>query len=127
LEEVLGNLSVEVELTYSCKDATVVHIIFEPRPISIIEGPEYVVYKLLHYGGTVSGSKWHYPGHVKPVCGFKCQNVLRLFFNCDIIVTFAQVELAEEDRSNCVFKYCDDSEQGADIFDCYCVDLPVVE
>jgi hypothetical protein len=52
---------------------------------------------------------------------------LRLFFNCDVIVTFAQVKLAEEDRSNCVFEYCGDSGQGTNIFDHDRIDLPVVE
>jgi hypothetical protein len=105
LEEVLGDLPVEVEFAYSCKDATVVHIVFELRPILIIEGPKYVVYKLLHYGGAVSRSKWHYSRCIEPICCFECQNVLQFFFNCNVIVTFVQVELAEEDRSNCVFEY----------------------
>ena len=127
MEEVPGNLPVEVEFAYSRKNATVVHIVLEPGPISIIEGPEHVVHELLHYSGAVSGSKWHYSGHVEPICGFKCQNVLQLFFDHDVIVTFVQVELAEEDRSNCVFEYCGDLGQGTDIFDRDCVDLPVVE
>jgi len=86
-----------------------------------------MVHKLLHYGGTVSRSKWHYSGRVEPICSFKCQNVLRLFFDRDIIVTFAQVELAEEDHSNCIFEYYGDSGQGTDIFDRNCIDLSVVE
>jgi len=118
---------VEVKFPYSCEDAAVVHVIFELRPVLVIEGPEYVIHKLLHYGGAVSGSKWHYSGHIKPIRGFECQNVLRLFFDHDIIVTFVQVKLAKEYRSNCVFEYGGDLGQGADIFDCDCVDLPVVE
>ena len=98
----------EVEFTYSCKDAAVVHIVLELRPILIIEGPKYVVHKLLHYSGTVSGSKWHYSGCIEPIGCFECQNVLQLFFDRNVIVTFAQVELAEEDCSNCVFEYCGD-------------------
>ena len=75
-EDIGGDLPVEVEFPYSCKDAAVVHVIFEPGPILIIEGPEHVVHKFLHYAGTVSGSKWHYSGRIEPVCGFECQNVL---------------------------------------------------
>jgi hypothetical protein len=100
---------VEVKFAYSCKDATVVHIVLEPGPISIIEGLEHMVHEFLHYSRTVSGSKWHYFGRIKPVCGFECQNILRLFFDHDIIVAFTQVKLAEEDHSNCVFEYCGDS------------------
>jgi hypothetical protein len=127
LEEVLGNLPVKVEFAYSCKDATVVHVIFESRPVSIVEGPEYMIHKFLHYGGAVSGSELHYSGCVEPICSFECQNVLRLFFNCNVIITFTQVELAEEDCYYCVFEYRGDSGKGTDIFDCDCVDLPVVE
>jgi len=123
----VGDLSVEVKFAYSCKDAAFIHVIFESGPISIIEGPKYVVHKLLHYGRAVGGSKWHYSGRVEPICSFECQNVLQLFFNRDVIVTFAQVELAEEDRSYCVFEYRGDLGQGTDIFDRDCIDLPVVE
>jgi len=126
-EEVLGNLPVEVKFAYPCKDTTVVHIVLELGPISIVEGPEHMVHEFLHYSGTVSGSKWHYSGHVEPIRSFECQNVLRLFFDRDVIVAFMQVELAEEDHSNCVFEYRSDSGQGADIFDRYRIDLPVVE
>jgi len=126
-EEIAGDLLVEIELIYSCKDAAVVHIVLEPGPISIIEGPEHMVHEFLHYGGTVSGSEWHYSGCVEPIGCFECQYVLRLFFDCDVIVTFVQVELAEEDRSNCVFEYHGDLGQGTDIFDCDRIDLPVVE
>jgi hypothetical protein len=86
-----------------------------------------MVHKLLHYSGTVGRSKWHYSGRVELIHSFECQNVLRLFFDRDVIVTFTQVELAEEDCPNCVFEYRGDSRQGADIFDRNCIDLPVVE
>jgi len=118
---------VEVKLTYSCKDAAVVHVVLELRLVSIIEGPKHVVHEFLHYSGAVSRSKRHYSGRIKPVCSFECQNVLQLFFDCDIIVTFAQVKLAEEDCSNHVFKYHGDSRRGADIFNYDCIDLSVVE
>jgi len=75
-EKVAGDLLVEVELTYSCKDATVIHIILKLGPIMIVEGPEYVVHKFLHYSRTVSGSEWHYSGCVEPIYCFKGQDVL---------------------------------------------------
>jgi len=65
-------LLVEVELTYSCKDATVVHVILELGPILIVKGPKHMVHEFLHYGRAVSGSKWHYSGCVEPICGFEC-------------------------------------------------------
>jgi len=117
----------KVEFTYSCKDAAVIHVVLESGPISIIEGPKYVIHEFLHYSRAVSRSKWHYSGRIEPIHSFECQDVLRLFFDRDVIVTFAQVEFAKEDRSNCVFEYRGDSGQRTDIFDRNCVDLPVVE
>jgi hypothetical protein len=127
LEEVLGNLPVQVELAYSHKNAAVVHIVLELGPISIIERPEHMVHEFLHYSRAVSGSEWHYSGCVEPIGCFECQDVLLFFFDRDIIVTFVQVKLAEEDRSNCVFEYRGDLGQRTDVFDCYRIDLPIVK
>ena len=58
---------------------------------------------------------------------FKCQNILGPFFNCNIVVTFTQVEFAEKYYTNCVFKDDGDVWEGADILDYDGIDFPVVK
>jgi hypothetical protein len=53
------NLSVKAKLAFMGEYTTVVHVVFKPGPILIIEGLEYMVHELLHHSGAVGRSKWH--------------------------------------------------------------------
>ena len=95
VEEFSCNFPVEVQFVVTCKDATVIHVVFESGAIGVVEWLENVIHELLHYCRAICWSKWHYCGGIQSFCRFEGQYVLGFLFNGDIIVSFPEVELAE--------------------------------
>ena len=88
VEEVVGDLSVKVKFSFIGEYTIVIHVIFELRPVLIIEGLKHMVHKFLHHGRAVSRSKWHYYRGVEPLGSLKCQDILGSFLNYNIVVAF---------------------------------------
>ena len=82
----------------------VIYVVFESWPILVVKGLEYVVHELLHHGRAVGGSEWHNCGCIEPISHLESQNILGPFFDCNVIVTFVQVEFAEEYCTDCIFE-----------------------
>ena len=59
VEEFSCNFPVEVQFTFMCKDATIIHVVFESGAIGVIEWLENVIHELLHYCGTICWTKRH--------------------------------------------------------------------